>query len=295
MIAAEKKNKSGILSILPSSNEAYSVGESSFMGIGRGSLLQIDGFTDLVTVSSCDKKEFYFKFSKKNDYEIVLNRDVGAVLSQGDYLSILSSTYETLGLSDFIDRGSGYKEGDLLEIKSGKPTKNISTNLINNAVFEVKETTESGAVKKLKVHSKGEYVEPPEEECELFGGNGFGIKISLFFEEKNEKRLIERQIKEINRTPIETYISLDSPLYDCSKNGEFKISKWKAILNTNYFGAKGFSLKFRTCDNVTEYLKLPLLPPNAHNAEAVYNKVITQLDKKIEELENRIKLLESRS
>lgn len=271
------------------------MGESSFMGVGRGSLLQIDGFDELVSVSSCEKKDFYFKFSKKDDHSILINRDVGATLSKGDYVDILSSTYETLGLSDIADRGSGYSEGDLLEVKAGKPTKNVSSNLINNAVFEVMDVDARGSVKKLKLAARGEYIEPPDEEVQLHGGGGSGVRVSLFFEERNEKGRAERQIKSIDRTHIDTHISFDSPLYGYSKSAELKVSKWKVVLNTNYSGGSGGSpLHYRVCDSVTEHLGLPFLPPNCYNAEVIYNKVIVLLDKKIFDLERKIEYLESR-
>ena len=201
MIQATKKSATGFLNILKDSNTGYSLGGDNFHGVRKGSLIQLEGDPSFVAISNNTRKDFCFKFEKVEDKKLLIKQDIQAKLAVGDFVSIKIPRFEALGLSGLIERGKGYNVGDIVQISEGNPTLDVVTNKLNDTSLEVISVDENGAIIKLRLKSKGEYYEPPQEECWLEGGEGQGARISLDFQESIEKKKVEKQIVKIERSP----------------------------------------------------------------------------------------------
>jgi hypothetical protein len=293
MIQGSKKTATGFLHILKETNVAYSLGNDNFHGIRKGSLIQLEGDPSFITVSDNQRKNFCFKFERIEDDKLLIKQDIEARLSVGDFISINVPRFEALGLSGLIEKGKGYNVGDVLQVSDGHPTLDVVNNKANNTSFEVGSVDDTGAILKLRIKSKGEYYQPPEEECWLEGGEGEGAKISLDFEECSEKKKIEKQVVKIERTPSFTIITIDKKFVDFVKNSTLEFGKWEVKLSANHFqedGVYGYSL----ITNFTPNLNFALLPENALNAVSIYNRTMMQLDSQIHDLKQQIDWLKSK-
>jgi hypothetical protein len=295
MIKATSKSQDGALSILRNTNIAYSVGDSMFVGLGKGVLIQLEGHEAFVHISSVTRQDLSFRFSRVNQQKVSVRGDTGAKLSVSDCVEISIPAFEALGLSELIERGSGYTKGDLLIVQNGSPSKNVRDNKLNNAAFEVIDTDENGGIKRIRVKEKGEYYVAPAEDCELSGGSGKGARISIDFEEKAEKKFEERQIIKVERTPAFTFIEFDAPFNSLIKEGQIMAKKWKMTLSSNYPSDNdGIQIKYNCIKNFTPKLGLPLIPPNSPSAIPLYNNTVLQLDQQLSDMKDEIKWLKEK-
>mgnify|MGYP006408283063 FL=1 len=180
-----------------------------------------------------------------------------------------------------------------MQISEGNPTLDVVTNKLNDTSLEVISVDENGAIIKLRLKSKGEYYEPPQEECWLEGGEGQGARISLDFQESIEKKKVEKQIVKIERSPSFTFITLDTNFSFEIEKSELEFGKWEVTLSSNHFqqdGVYGYSLLSKFTPN----LNFPLLPENALDPISIYNRTILQLDKQIYDLKQQIDWLKSK-
>tara|TARA_R110002167_G_scaffold4621_8_gene21788 strand:- start:770 stop:1654 length:885 start_codon:yes stop_codon:yes gene_type:complete len=293
MIQATKKSATGFLNILKDSNTGYSLGGDNFHGVRKGSLIQLEGDPSFVAISNNTRKDFCFKFEKVEDKKLLIKQDIQAKLAVGDFVSIKIPRFEALGLSGLIERGKGYNVGDIVQISEGNPTLDVVTNKLNDTSLEVISVDENGAIIKLRLKSKGEYYEPPQEECWLEGGEGQGARISLDFQESIEKKKVEKQIVKIERSPSFTFITLDTNFSFEIEKSELEFGKWEVTLSSNHFqqdGVYGYSLLSKFSPN----LNFPLLPENALDPISIYNRTILQLDKQIYDLKQQIDWLKSK-
>jgi hypothetical protein len=293
MIQATKKSATGFLNILKDSNTGYSLGGDNFHGVTKGSLIQLEGDSSFVAISNNTRKDFCFKFEKVEDKKLLIKQDIQAKLAVGDFVSIKIPRFEALGLSGLIERGKGYNVGDIVQISEGNPTLDVVTNKLNDTSLEVISVDENGAIIKLRLKSKGEYYEPPQEECWLEGGEGQGARISLDFQESIEKKKVEKQIVKIERSPSFTFITLDTNFSFEIEKSELEFGKWEVTLSSNHFqqdGVYGYSLLSKFTPN----LNFPLLPENALDPISIYNRTILQLDKQIYDLKQQIDWLKSK-
>jgi|TARA_R110000823_G_scaffold291675_2_gene410079 hypothetical protein len=293
MIQATKKSATGFLNILKDSNTGYSLGGDNFHGVRKGSLIQLEGDPSFVAISNNTRKDFCFKFEKVEDKKLLIKQDIQAKLAVGDFVSIKIPRFEALGLSGLIERGKGYNVGDIVQISEGNPTLDVVTNKLNDTSLEVISVDENGAIIKLRLKSKGEYYEPPQEECWLEGGEGQGARISLDFQESIEKKKVEKQIVKIERSPSFTFITLDTNFSFEIEKSELEFGKWEVTLSSNHFqqdGVYGYSLLSKFTPN----LNFPLLPENALDPISIYNRTILQLDKQIYDLKQQIDWLKSK-
>jgi hypothetical protein len=293
MIQATKKSATGFLNILKDSNTGYSLGGDNFHGVRKGSLIQLEGDPSFVAISNNTRKDFCFKFEKVEDKKLLIKQDIQAKLAVGDFVSIKIPRFEALGLSGLIERGEGYNVGDIVQISEGNPTLDVVTNKLNDTSLEVISVDENGAIIKLRLKSKGEYYEPPQEECWLEGGEGQGARISLDFQESIEKKKVEKQIVKIERSPSFTFITLDTNFSFEIEKSELEFGKWEVTLSSNHFqqdGVYGYSLLSKFTPN----LNFPLLPENALDPISIYNRTILQLDKQIYDLKQQIDWLKSK-
>jgi len=293
MIQATKKSATGFLNILKDSNTGYSLGGDNFHGVRKGSLIQLEGDPSFVAISNNTRKDFCFKFEKVEDKKLLIKQDIQAKLAVGDFVSIKIPRFEALGLSGLIERGEGYNVGDIVQISEGNPTLDVVTNKLNDTSLEVISVDENGAIIKLRLKSKGEYYEPPQEECWLEGGEGQGARISLDFQESIEKKKVEKQIVKIERSPSFTFITLDTNFSFEIEKSELEFGKWEVTLSSNHFqqdGVYGYSLLSKFSPN----LNFPLLPENALDPISIYNRTILQLDKQIYDLKQQIDWLKSK-
>jgi hypothetical protein len=293
MIQATKKSATGFLNILKDSNTGYSLGGDNFHGVTKGSLIQLEGDSSFVAISNNTRKDFCFKFEKVEDKKLLIKQDIQAKLAVGDFVSIKIPRFEALGLSGLIERGKGYNVGDIVQISEGNPTLDVVTNKLNDTSLEVISVDENGAIIKLRLKSKGEYYEPPQEECWLEGGEGQGARISLDFQESIEKKKVEKQIVKIERSPSFTFITLDTNFSFEIEKSELEFGKWEVTLSSNHFqqdGVYGYSLLSKFSPN----LNFPLLPENALDPISIYNRTILQLDKQIYDLKQQIDWLKSK-
>ena len=295
MVKTFKKGQEGYLSILKNTNEAYSIGGYSFSNIKNGSLIQLNGQPTFCNVVSSKPMDLHFKFEKIENDKILVRGNTGAQITVGDFILVSIRTYEVFGLSGILSKGKGYVIGDVLEIRSGDPKRNVQTNKLHNASFEVKEIDDSGGIKKIRVLDRGIYFKAPQEDCVLEGGAGAEAIISVDFEEQSERLTIDRQVKSLERSVSLTKIQLDIPIASIVKSAEFKINKWKMVLSSNYVGEEdAFCFGYLIIGDFTANMGYPLIPANATSPSAIYNETLIKMDKEIHDLREQIDWLKSK-
>ena len=73
------------------------------------------------------------------------------------------------------------------------------------------------------------------------------------------------------------------------KEGKLSIEKWEMILVSNYQGENKIAQPFQVIRDFTPNYRIPLITKNSFNQELIINHALTILDKKIAELENKLK------
>ena len=290
----KKKKYGGLVSVEKGANIAYSVGDAgSWVTIKNGSLLQIEDQQEFYPIVETQSESLEFNFEKSENNKILIKNNIVG-LNENDTLFIDIKEYQFFTLTGIVSGGSGYQENDILEIQSGHPFIDVNTNSSCRTSFKVISVDENGTIVKLRPIEKGKYINNVfGPSLILSGGSGFGAEISAEFELSGKSASFEKNIIQVERSPSFTFITFSTPLPSYVTSGSFKFSKWKMTLASPYLGKSAKSASYSIVRDFTPHNGYPLMAIDSTSPEAIYNESMIKLDKKIQELEQRIAKLEN--
>lgn len=290
----KKKSYGGLISAEKGSNVVYSVGDAgAWSTVKNGSLLQVEDHQEFYPIIETQSESLEFKFEKTENNKILIKNNISS-LNENDSLFIDIKEYQFFTLTGVVSGGSGYQENDTLEIQDGHPFIDVNTNTSCRTSFKVVAVDENGAVVKLRPIEKGKYINNIfGASLKLVGGSGNGAEISAEFELSGKSTFFEKNIVKIERSPSFTFLSFSTPLPNYVTSGFFKFDKWKMILASPYLGRSSKAMPYSIVRDFTPNYSYPLMTIGSTSPEVIYNDSMIKLDKKIQELEQKIIQLEN--
>lgn len=280
-------------SIKKDSNRLVSSTYSDWSPVREGTFIKFNDDFHFYTVSHTEKKIFLKDFVTIQPNIIQINENCGINIGVGDSLNISFKEYE-LNNYKIISSGKGYRIGDQLTLDGGVASLNVINNTLNTSIVIVTKVGSEGQINEVSVSNKGKYLTIPNPNTALKGGSGSGSSIEVSFKLTDHRTFTERDVQNVEFKNSETILYLVYPLPPGTKEGKLSIEKWEIILSSNYLGETNTNEVFEIIRDFTPYYKIPLLTPNSKNQELTFNNSMAILDKKIAELEEKIKKLESK-
>ena len=279
-------------SIKKNSNRLISSTYSDWSGVREGSFIKFNDDFHFYTVSHTEKRTFLKDYIVIQPNIIQINEDCGININVGDSLNISFKEYE-LNTWKIISSGHGYRVGDQLTLEGGVASLNINDNTLNSSIITVIQVGAEGQIGEISISNRGKYLTAPNNNTSLKGGSGNGSSIEVTFKLTDHRTFTERDIDKVEFKNAETIVYLVYPLPAGTKEGKLSVEKWEIILSSPYLGETNNNETFEIIRDFTPYCKIPLLSPNSKNQELTFNNGMAILDKKIAELENKIKKLEN--
>ena len=274
-------------SIEKDSNVVYSTTQGKWGLIPDGSLIKFSddhGFYIIYFV----KEVFYIeKFRKLGKTSVEIFQNVGLNMLPGDAATLSAKQHKLVRVT-VLDGGKGFKEGDVIAVDGGRASVNSSDGTVHHSVLRIKEVTKKGSVLELDISKQGNYLLLPDSTYSANFGLGTGLKIKLFFEESQERHLVEMIINRVTRNTTEYFIYFDSLLPTTMENGKIATKKYHAHLTSEYFGKRKYVSTYEIINSFTPYLKMPLLARNSLSPETFFNRSLIILDEKIKNLEKKL-------
>ncbi len=285
------KNLNLIGSILHATKKIISNADSDWRGIREGHIVKFQ--TDNLTYQAVKTEPFFYirDFEVIDDHTLAIHDNTSVFLSKGDDITISFKEYELLTVFQVVNGGKGYKIDDVLFLEGGTPSTNISDGIIEKAYLRVADVLPGGIITKATIDKKGKYIEVPAKECKVSGGNGTGALFKVDYKLLDARALIERDIVSIEITD-KTIIKLQYPVPAAVKEGKISVQKYSLLLNSEYNGTDKNGETFLVFGDFTENYNWPLTIPNSFSMHSIINQVFVAQDKKIKELEERLKKLE---
>lgn len=274
------------------SNFIYGSTEANWVGIRSGSFVKVSDVSGLFTITGTEKRDFVKKFESLSNDVIEIKEDVSEILSAGDTLKVSLRQYSVS--ETFIkDAGSGYVVGDLLEVADNLAVVNSFDGTSSAAVLKVDEVNGEGGIKKVSLKDKGKYFLDSDLKQEFLVKGGFGSKgkVEISLQHNGVVKTLEKTIVRVDSKNIATVITLDSNFSETVKKGEVHFQKWVIETKHPLKEPSVINSRITITRDFTPFLKLPIIPGTSNLLESHYNKTISILDQKIEQLEKRINKL----
>lgn len=282
------KNFSHSINIDNNSNLIVSHTESDWAAMRNNSLVSIDNDGHFYTIGKIDKLNFIIDFAVDDKNNLVIPGLFEHYFLKDDVLTISYKEHELLTIKSIINKGRGYKNGDILNCSGGELSVRIFDNYKSATTFQVEETDGDGGVLKLKTLNKGIYIIPPEINNTLTGGNGSGLQILFGYTTLNNRTMIEREVISAQNQDSYTIIQISDRLPIGITSGKISMNKYLGYITSNYVGKTKRNAKYSILRDRTPHLGLPLLAKNSPKTEEFFNYTLLELDKKIKELEDRL-------
>lgn len=274
------------------SNFIYGSTEANWGGVRSGSFVKVSDISGLFTVTGTEKCKFVKKFEALNHDVIEIKEDVSEILNAGDILKVSLKQYSVSEI--FVkEAGSGYVVGDLLEVADDLAATNSFDGRSSAAVLKVDEVNGEGGIKRVSLKEKGKYFLDSDLKQEFLVKGGFGSKgkVEISLQPNGVIKTIEKTIIRVDSKSIATVITLDSNFTETIKKGEVYFEKWVIETKHPLKEASVINSRITITRDFTPFLKLPIIPGTSNVLESHYNKTISILDQKIEQLEKRINKL----
>ena len=285
-------NQNSIGTFKKGSNKIYSSTESDWSRVRPNSFVKLGGSSGLFTALSKEKHDFLKSFESIAPAMIEIKGDISDVISEADIVKLSKKEYSISEI--FIKQsGEGYKKGDLLEVADELAVTNKEDGNKLTATFVVDEVDSSGGIKKLITKSNGRYFidQEKKETVLLKGGYGYKAKAEVNFSHNGQIKYFEKTVIAVSSSNSSTTITLDSQFDDHTSKGKISFSKWSITTKHPLVSESLFSVPVSITRDFTPHLKLPIVPGNNDVLESHYNKTISILDQKIEQLEKKINRL----
>ena len=277
------------VSVSKDSNKIISSSEDSFAGIKPGSYIKIGNVDLLYSVLNSRKFSYIKEFELLDSKTIQINCDTKISLQREDVIKIIYDEYKLGTILNIINPGQYYKLDDILTVKNGELSIDISSGIGYPTKLKVEEVGEFGGVMKLISDSDGKYIVPPQGKIEVFGDSGENLLLELDYKLIENRNIQERVIKNVEFKDNKTIIILDYSLPIGIKKGTLSTEKWEITLMTEYQGNSSLNVPYKVFNDFSPNYSFPLTVKNNPDMHTIFNKAILDIDKKIKELEDKIK------
>ena len=270
-------------SILKDTNRLVASSQADWTSLKNGSYVIFDDDDDFYKV--VDKERFFyikdFTVSKANEITVEGNTDIK--LSLNDNMVLTFKEHE-VGSVNIENAGSGYAEGDVLEIDGGTYRTNTYDGAPELAKISIDEVGSNGQVLKVSIISSGVYYEPPDENMNL----NRSLELKLAYNLIDKRSMEHRSISQIKFDGKNTVITLNNDLPQHVTGGKLSVDKWELILNINYVRHTKTNSTYRVLTDFTPYLNIPLMKGALNKSDSVFNEAITKLDNEIKKIWDKL-------
>jgi hypothetical protein len=279
-------------SILQNTNRAVSSSEDNWGSIRPNSYIKFGEDANFYQIGLVSPL-FYIKDFKYVNGIVEVEGVSPVVLSPQDCLTITYKEFELLTVIRPLNRGKGYKKGDILTPSGGALFVNPESGLSTPCSLLVNETNDQGEIIQVKLNSAGRYVVSPDKIPQLLGGRGQNASFELEFKLLDNRSICERTIVGIITENNVTKLTLDAKLPEGVIEGKLSVNKWEAALTSNYVGQDKINESYTVVRDYTPFLGLPLTLAGSFSPETVYNLAVNIIDKKMREMQDQINKLKS--
>ena len=256
----------------------------------EGSLIRIGNDHTFYNVQGAEETFYIKEFSKLGPDTIEIHDDVKYNIVPDDVVTISYKEHEVTSF-DVMNAGQGFKANDVFSIEEGLPHVRTFDGEPELATFIIKRVNKKGGIVSLDLINYGIYIEKPPVAFTIKNPMGKDAEVRLQFRERNNRPIVEANVLSVQRRPANSVIKFDAPLPYFLEAGKVATKKHSLILNSSYFGEAKYLADFEIVTSFTPHLKLPLLVKNSLAPEVFYNKALLELDRKVQELEAKVKVL----
>ena len=277
-----RKNFGYTASILKGSNRLIASSQANWAGLPKNCYIIFDDEEDFYKVVSKESVFLIKDFEKVSENQILIDENVGVKLSLNDRIKLTFKEYELSNI-DIKKAGSGFKAGDILSVKGGVCKKDLVNDLTIPADIKVSKVNKNGAIKNIKINTKGSYLDRPDSTLIIDSA-----EIDLVFSPSDKRVIEDRSISNILYSDDKTILELNHALPPNLINGKLSVEKWELILNSNYSKETKVNGTYRVLTEFTPNLNLPLLRTDLSKNEAILNQALMIIDKEIKELKDKL-------
>lgn len=262
----------------------YSNNLSNWKDLTAGSKIIIFNDPNEYSVVKNDIIQYNKKFIVKDKNTISISENTKDIVLDGDALACEFDFYNLIILNDLINKGAGYKIGDLLKIEENA-FFNKSYDKKEGAEFLIKSVDSNGSILELELKNEGKFLSTVNE-GNLIGGSGQGAIGSFIFRKSKEKIKLLFSVIDCVYQEKQIDVKIEEEIPPNFKQGEFSLSRHRVTINKKINKIYSYQ-PFFLVEEETPYLKLPLAKSN--NIQNLYNQAILTIDHKLKELSNKIK------
>ena len=260
----------------------------------NGSTILIGGNQVPYQIETSETINLKRKFTRVENNSISLKGNFLYKIAPNDEPQISFEEYEAETIIDFEQKNNcKYEIGEKIYAQGGVPSSS-KTNLTGEYTeLVVKKVDERGKILNLSINSPGKYIYPPENPVQVMNSQGEVIEVNFDFTESISATILQKTVNKVIYKDGETLINFSYSLPPKVDSGDISLKKQIVYLNKGFtFG----SLENAICEinfDVSPLLKIPMIPSEVVQANAMYNQGIKILEEKILELEKRISNVEN--
>ena len=257
----------------------------------NGAFIKIGENNIFYRVESCEDITIKRKFTVENG-KIILKGNFDFKISEGDILKLYITEYEAVGFGEIKPHKDHFVEGEKIYAQGGI-TSSSQENLTGEYVsFEVAEVNGEGNITELVMVDSGRYLTPPESPVKVMNQDEKIIEVDIEFDTSTQTLSLEREVSIIDGGPLRTEIRLSYDLPLSVREGELLVSKQIIYLDKPYSAESFESEPCQITFDFSPVNGIPLLPPNALDPAATYNKAVEIIDTRLSDIEARLAKLE---
>ena len=284
----------GRATIKKDTNKIISSTYENWQGVRVGSFFKFGVDQNHYSVARIEPLNYIVEYERiaPKTLKVAANTDIN--LNILDTVTISYKEWEMQTVHSIINGGRGYKIGNILSLKGGKPSSDVQSNLKSIASVEVTNVNELGEITLVRLSNKGRYYQIPEENI-FVGGNGTGAELNVQFNVCSNRTIVDRDIEAIEFDGENTIFKLSYDLPEEVKYGKIGADKWEIYLSTPYIEGTRVNEVYEITRDFTPNSSLPVLAKGSMSIDTVYNSAIAILDKELKDIKERLKVLENKS
>lgn len=261
----------------------------------KGKFPQIDKshhvriFDEVFNIEKIQNQEKWFDFKTEvghdGDIFLVVENSKLDDIMENDTLEIIVPEFVAEEKCNVVNGGKGYGLEDVMIFEGYEGKVYIKPSKIS----------QGGVIEEAAVITEKNFLCKDNIVTEIDGGSGDGLEIEIKLTDSNEKSMASRQVKEVIFEKKNSYIRLEYDLPQKIEKGSIKLFRTlvtfkQACLQRDYSFANCIAEK----TSFTPRYKIPIVKPGTINAPLLFNEGAIIIEKKIIELENKIRELEKR-
>ncbi len=191
-------------------------------------------------------------------------------------------------IEEILDKGINYHIGEELQIIGGTLNIDISSGIVLPTILQVNEIDSNGGILQLNIKQKGKYIISPKNPIKTKSLYGTNCEIKLQYKESDNRKIVERMIRNITVRDKKTYIDLDYALPPNIKDGKLYVEKSILFLNSLYLGPTEKNINYEIYRNFTPNCRFPLMTKNNLSPDIVINNALLKLDEEIGKIKRKL-------